>query len=416
MHLHVHPILPQQLRGSVTLPTSKSISARALVMATLAGDCQLHGLSDCDDTRVLQRALSHPTPEIDIMAAGTAMRFATARFAACPGHTHILTGTERMQQRPIRLLVEALRALGAEIEYTAAEGFPPLRITGRELTGGEVTMPADVSSQYISALLMIAPTMPQGLTLHLTGAPASVPYINMTLSLMNNFGANARWTDKETLRVEPGGYKGGVEMTIEPDWSAASYWYEMVALSPDADAHLLLPGLKAQSLQGDSCVWQIFEQLGVKTTFTEEGALLQKSHNLAKMPEKDVLALDFTDCPDLAQTVVVTCAMQRRPLSFSGLQSLRIKETDRITALKTELQKLGVGLETDDSHICFSPHAFTDAEAEPVIATYDDHRMAMAFAPCAYLHPSLRIANPEVVSKSYPDFWNAMEALTQIGH
>ncbi len=406
-----HLTLPQRLRGSVALPASKSVSARALVMAALAGNCRLHGLSDCDDTRVLHRALTQPTPEIDIMAAGTAMRFATAYFAACPGGTHILTGTERMRQRPIRLLVDALRSLGADIEYTAAEGYPPLRITGRELTGGEVSIPANVSSQYISALLMIAPTMPQGLTLRLTGEPASVPYIDMTLSLMQTFGAEARWLDRQTLRVEPGGYRGGTEMTIEPDWSAASYWYEMVALSPDADAGILLCGLKPQSVQGDSCIWQIFEKLGVKTTFNAEGALLQKQPHTSEQSPQEILKADFTDCPDLAQTVVATCAMLHRPFAFSGLQSLKIKETDRIAALQTELQKLGISLETDDSHINLSANAYGTPEATPTIATYDDHRMAMAFAPCAYLYPTLRIAHPHVVSKSYPDFWRDLESV-----
>lgn len=224
---------PRKLHGAVTLPASKSLSARALIAGALAGESRLSGLSDCDDTRVLRRALKEADEVVDIMAAGTAMRFATAYFAATEGPCRILTGTERMKRRPIGILVEALRRLGASISYLQAEGYPPLRIEGRRLHGGEVNLPASVSSQYISAMLLVAPAMTCGLTLHLEGTVMSRPYIDMTLGVMHHFGAKAGWRDGNTLHVEPGTYAPGVSFAVEPDWSAASYWYEMVALSPD---------------------------------------------------------------------------------------------------------------------------------------------------------------------------------------
>ena len=290
-----HIALPEQLRGTVTLPASKSISARALIIAALAGNAQLENLSDCDDTTVLRRALAERSPEIDIHAAGTAMRFGTAFFAVTPGE-HILTGTARMQQRPIRLLVSALKTLGADISYVGAEGFPPLRICGRQLEGGSVCIPADVSSQYISALLLVAPTMRRGLTLHLEGEVVSTPYINMTLNLMRYFGAKADWRDEHTLEVLPVAYNAGQAFHVEPDWSGASYWYELMALSPEKEACIHLPGLREDSVQGDSVVRKLFEPLGVKTTFTEEGI------TLTQMAPEGELMTDFTMCPDLAQT------------------------------------------------------------------------------------------------------------------
>jgi 3-phosphoshikimate 1-carboxyvinyltransferase len=399
--------LPSRLSGTVTLPTSKSLSARALIISALAGAPQPRGLSDCDDTRVLLRALRERGDVIDILAAGTAMRFSTAFFAVTPG-THLITGTARMQQRPIRVLVDALRALGADIRYVGEEGFPPLRVSGRPLRGGALSIPAGISSQYISALLMIAPLLADGLTLTLEGDIVSTPYIHMTLALMRTYGATAEWADDHTLRVAPGGYRREVEFTVEPDWSAASYWYELVALAPDAASTITLPGLRPTSVQGDSVVWQRFRALGVATTFTDAGAVLTRT-----APE-GVLDGDFTACPDLAQTFVVTCALLRRPFHFTGLQSLRIKETDRIAALQHELAHLGVAVTATDSTMTLSA-AGLPAEAAPAtapIATYDDHRMAMAFAPAAFRHPALSIAHPEVVSKSYPAFW---DDLRQVG-
>ena len=406
------PVFSKTLRGTVNLPASKSISARALVMGTLAEGCVLTHLSDCDDTRVLQQALQLRLPEINILAAGTAMRFSTAYFATCAGETHVITGTERMRQRPIKVLVDALRQLGARIDYVGNEGFPPLRIQGTNLEGGEVELPANVSSQYISALLMIGPMLRRGLHLRLLGEVVSRPYIDMTLGLMAQFGAEASWLSSQELIVSPHPYGPGLKFDVEPDWSGASYWYEMVALTQDADARLVLPGLTEKSWQGDSVVRHLFEHLGVQTDYRSEGVVLTKCPVLSR---NTVLELDFTTCPDLAQTVVVTCALLGQPFRFKGLQSLRIKETDRIKALQTELKKLGIDIESvsrpgsEELQMLCPQMVNTAAKVE--IATYDDHRMAMAFAPAAMLCPQLSIAHPEVVSKSYPNFWADLEKM-----
>ena len=407
----IHINLPARLQGTISLPTSKSISARALTISALTGGTQPQGLSDCDDTHALQAAIAHRPAIIDIGAAGTAMRFGTALFACTPGE-HVLTGSPRMLERPIGLLVDALRSLGADITYEGTEGFPPLRVKGHPLKGGHTTIPASVSSQYISALLMIAPTMTEGLTLTLEGEIASRPYIDMTLAIMKAYGAQADWTaEGQAIRVAAGGYRP-TEWTVEPDWSAASYWYEMVALSDDAEACICLKGLRAKSLQGDSCISQIFIPLGVKTTFTEEGAVLTKTAAV------ESLDFDFTHCPDLAQTVVATCAMMDVAFHFNGLKSLKIKETDRIVALQTELRKLGVEVAADNESMTLTTDAaalfksrlrLETAQASTPIATYADHRMALAFAPCAYRFSGLAIAHPEVVSKSYPAFWADLE-------
>lgn len=407
----IHINLPARLQGTISLPTSKSISARALTISALTGGTQPQGLSDCDDTHALQAAIAHRPAIIDIGAAGTAMRFGTALFACTPGE-HVLTGSPRMLERPIGLLVDALRSLGADITYEGTEGFPPLRVKGHPLKGGHTTIPASVSSQYISALLMIAPTMTEGLTLTLEGEIASRPYIDMTLAIMKAYGAQADWTaEGQAIRVAAGGYRP-TEWTVEPDWSAASYWYEMVALSDDAEACICLKGLRAESLQGDSCISQIFLPLGVKTTFTEEGAVLTKTAAV------ESLDFDFTHCPDLAQTVVATCAMMGVAFHFNGLKSLKIKETDRIVALQTELRKLGLEVAADNESMTLTTDAaalfksrlrLETGQVSTPIATYADHRMALAFAPCAYRFPGLAIAHPEVVSKSYPAFWADLE-------
>ena len=401
---------PHHLQATISLPSSKSICNRALIIAALSGkQTRLRNLSDCDDTRVLVRALQSEEEVIDIMAAGTAMRFSTAYFSTTPG-MHIVTGTERMRQRPIGVLVEALRQLGADISYVDAEGFPPLRIQGKPLKGGSISLPANVSSQYISALLMVGPTLAEGLCLHLEGTIISRPYIEMTLSLMRQFGAQAEWTDETTIRVAPQPYRPLKAFSVESDWSAASYWYELVALSPDPAARIVLPYLFEESLQGDSRIREFFLPLGVCTAFTPEGVVLTKQSAAAP----DVLRLDLSEQPDLAQTLVVTCAMLRQPFHFTGLQTLKIKETDRITALRTELQKMGILVgEARDSELFCSDFGATALPPNAFVSidTYDDHRMAMAFAPCALRYPALRINHPEVVSKSYPTFWQHLESL-----
>lgn len=411
------PHFPHTLRAEIDLPSSKSLSNRALLLCALSGPgSSVERMSSCNDTFVMWRALTERTETVDIMAAGTAMRFLTAYFAVCRGESHVLTGTERMLQRPIGVLVNALRALGAEIEYEGREGYPPLRVTGKKLDGGLLRLPANVSSQYISALLMIAPTMEQGLTVELEGEIISCPYIDMTLAMMRSFGASAGWADGQTLRIGAGCYSGEVIYAIESDWSAASYWYEMVALTPDEEACILLPWMYRQSLQGDSAVQKFFEPLGVRTTFDEE----KGTATLTKAPPSlaDANAayeLDLRNQPDLAQTLVVACAMLRRPFRFTGLRSLRIKETDRMAALANELKKFGItlGIEGDDTlYIKEYPDGAPRYDGTP-IATYDDHRMAMAFAPAAILFDGVTFEHPEVVSKSYPNFWEHLKSLSR---
>ena len=375
----------------------------AIINALGNGTHHPENLSDCDDTRVMIRALNDDKETIDIMAAGTAMRFLTAYLSVTPG-TRIITGTERMQQRPIQVLVNALRELGADIEYVANDGFPPLRITGRELRKDTISLPGNVSSQYISALLMVAPVLTNGLTIRLTGDIISRPYINLTLQLMNDFGVRAEWTDDHRLKVEPQAYHS-TPFYVESDWSAASYWYQIVALSKEAE--VTLPGLFKDSYQGDSQVAGIFRSLGVETIYKDKAVILKKN---GKSVER--LDYNFINQPDLAQTFVVTCALLNIPFRFSGLQSLKIKETDRMAALITEMRKLGYILhETDGSVLSWEGERCT-TEEHPAIDTYEDHRMAMAFAPTCLALPEILINNPQVVSKSYPRYW---EDLRQAG-
>jgi 3-phosphoshikimate 1-carboxyvinyltransferase len=395
---------PEEVKCSIKLPASKSISNRALILHALAnGKYMPENLSDCDDTEVMVRALTQNNETIDIMAAGTAMRFLTAYLSTAVGEEHTLTGTERMRHRPIKILVEALRQLGADIEYTENEGFPPLRIRGRQLTGYDVTLKGDVSSQYISALLMVGPTLKNGLRLTLTGEVVSRPYINLTLQLMKEYGGKAEWTSENTIEVAPQQYDPETRFTVENDWSAASYWYQLAALAPKAE--IRLSGLFDKSYQGDRKGGELFAKLGVETRFEENGeVVISKS---GKSPE--VLEADFVEIPDLAQTFVVTCALMGVKFRFTGLQSLRIKETDRISALKNEMRRLGYVVGDEADSIMYWNGERTEPDAVPVIQTYEDHRMAMAFASASLLFPTMMIANPHVVSKSYPTFWREMQ-------
>lgn len=392
---------PSSIKASIQLPASKSISNRALIINALGkGTFTPENLSDCDDTLVMIKALNEESEVIDIMAAGTAMRFLTAYLSVTPGERTI-TGTARMQQRPIQILVNALRELGSQIEYAVNEGFPPLRIKGTELIKSEITLKGNVSSQYISALLMIGPALKNGLTLHLTGEIISRPYINLTLQLMKDFGAQAVWTSPSSITVAPQPYQS-VPFTVESDWSAASYWYQIAALSPESEIELL--GLFEHSYQGDSRGANIFARLGVQTVFTPKGIKLIKSGHL---PEK--LEEDFIDIPDLAQTFVVTCTLLHIPFRFTGLQSLKIKETDRIAALIAELKKMGYVIEEENDSVLMWNGVRCEAESTPIIQTYEDHRMAMAFAPASLCIPNLQIEDPHVVSKSYPSYWSDLE-------
>ena len=392
---------PSAIKATIQLPASKSISNRALIINALAeSNCTPNNLSDCDDTRVMIKALTQDEETIDIMAAGTAMRFLTAYLSVTPGE-RIITGTARMQQRPIQILVNALRELGAEISYTNNEGFPPLHIKGVELKGNEITLKGNVSSQYISALLMIGPALKNGLTLHLSGEIISRPYINLTLQLMQDFGAKAAWTSSDSISVAPQPYTS-IPFTVESDWSAASYWYQIAALSPKTEIELL--GLFRNSYQGDSRGAEVFSRLGITTEFTTKGVKLKKT---GKAPER--LEEDFIDIPDLAQTFVVTCALMNIPFRFTGLQSLKIKETDRIAALKNELKKLGYVIKEENDSVLMWNGERCEPEETPVIATYEDHRMAMAFAPAIISHPTMQIADPQVVTKSYPGYWKDLK-------
>ena len=395
---------PTHITGEVILPASKSISNRALAINMLAGNAKTPvNLSDCDDTRVMLKWLNDRPSTIDIGAAGTAMRFSTALLAVTEG-SHIITGSERMKKRPIGILVNALRQLGAQIEYVEDDGFPPLRIVGNNsLEGGIISLPGNVSSQYISAMLMIGPTLKKGLTLQLTGEIISRPYINMTIAIMHSFGAEVQFVTDNTIVVKPGKYNPN-DYTVENDWSAASYWYEIIALANNTDATIYLPNLYKNSLQGDCKGAEVFRKLGVETQYTSNGVTLRKTP-----VSIELLEYDFVEMPDLAQTFVVTCCMLGVHFHFTGLQSLKIKETDRINALKVEMKKLGYVIEDrNDSELLWQGEL-----CKPIdncsIDTYEDHRMAMAFAPVSMKIGKININDPHVVTKSYPHYWDDLK-------
>lgn len=391
------------LRGSVNLPASKSESNRALIIKALSGaSSQLENLSEANDTQVITRLLQSTANELNAEDAGTVMRFMTA-YLAVTDQQKIITGTPRMQQRPIGVLVDALRQLGAQIEYLGQEGFPPLKFNGFDRTQNHpaaLQVRGDISSQYISALLMVAPLFPKGLTLHLQGKIGSRPYILMTLSLMKHFGVHGTF-DGTTITILPQEYRAN-QYTIESDWSGASYWYSLVALAKEATIEL--KGLRKESFQGDSVIATIMEHLGVRTTYLADEVILTKTDRL------EPFRFDFTDCPDLAQTIAVVAAAKGIAAELTGLESLRIKETDRIAALQNELAKIGGGLE-DQGNGLFRVLPVKEIAADPAFDTYEDHRMAMAFAPLALLTP-VKIAEPGVVRKSYPRFW---QDLAQLG-
>ncbi len=399
---HIHTPV-KAINLEINLPSSKSISNRALILNALAySPYDVENVSDCDDTRVMIRALDSNDTTFDIGAAGTSMRFLTAFLSKTVGEW-ILTGSERMKQRPIKLLVDALISLGARIEYVDNEGFPPLRIYGSALMGGEISLNGGVSSQYISALMMIAPYMQNGLKIELQGTVISVPYIRMTMLMMHEYGVDVTFENNE-IDIRPQTYKP-IQYKVESDWSAASYWYEVLSIV--GDGQIFLHGLNQNSTQGDSKVAALFEQLGVKTDYQPEGVLLTSTGNYCSRFE-----YDFVNQPDLAQTFAVTCCLRGIPFHFSGVQSLKIKETNRIAALIAELTKLGFVLyEPAEGQLAWSGEYLSKGEAlMPSIATYEDHRMAMAFAPASLIQP-ISIEEPQVVSKSYPTFWDDFEKI-----
>ncbi|MCB0431238.1 MAG: 3-phosphoshikimate 1-carboxyvinyltransferase [Flavobacteriales bacterium] len=397
----------QQPSGSLStrirLTASKSESNRALIIRAICRNAfDVLNLAKAKDTETLVSLLEHDANELDVGPAGTTMRFMTAYLACAQangkeGSTRIITGSERMQSRPIGILVDALRTLGADIQYAGKEGYPPLRITSKNLPGGALEVDGSVSSQFISALLLIAPCLTNGLELSFRGKVISRPYLQMTLNMLKYFGADAGWLGDGTIRVGTGKYVPR-DFTVEGDWSSASYWYALVALTPGGEVEL--EGLRDDSLQGDARCVEIFSTLGVVTTFTPKGVRLKQSGHLPAS-----FHYHFIDCPDLAQTVAVVVAALKVPATLDGLESLRIKETDRIEALRVELGKFNVRVEVEgDQRIIIHPEQF---EAKPgiSIATYEDHRMAMAFAPLACKTGSVAIEEPDVVVKSYPDFW-----------
>ena len=402
--------------SEIRLPASKSISNRALILNALSGNkSPVNNLSDCDDTNVMLAAFSSGTNNVNIGAAGTSMRFLTAYLAQKDG-TWTITGSERMKNRPIRILVDALKQLGADIEYMEKEGFPPLKINGKKLQGGKISLDGSVSSQYISALMMIAPAMSEGLTLNLTGNVISQPYIRMTSRMMHDFGVEVEWR-QQTISIKPQNYVP-CAYTVESDWSAASYWYEILSFCPQGSEIKLL-GLFEDSLQGDAKGALLFRSLNVSTEFTDNGVrIINKGLDAcadgvcAGRDESGTeFKYDFVNEPDLAQTFVVTCVLKNIPFRFTGLQSLRIKETDRMSALQKEMKKLGYVIhDYKDCELVWSGER-CEPEANPSIDTYEDHRMAMSFAPAAVIFGKININDPHVVSKSYPGFWDDLKSV-----
>jgi len=391
------------INKSVFISGSKSESNRLLILQQLFSRITISNLSDSDDTHHLQHALSTQDSEINIGHAGTAMRFLTAFFAAQKNRTVILSGSDRMHNRPIKILVDALKDLEAEISYVDKEGYPPLKITGKELKENKVQINGNVSSQYISALLLIASSLPEGLTVELLGEITSIPYIKMTLSLLNQIGIETSF-EGQTIQVKPHQNSKQQDLVVESDWSSASYFYSIIALS-DIGSEIRLSSYKKQSLQGDAVLADIYEHFGVSTTFDENSIILKK---VAKS-KKELLKLDLNKAPDIAQTIAVTCFGLGVSCDLDGLHTLKIKETDRLEALKNELTKLGaiISVTNDSLYLEGSSKIISNVSIE----TYNDHRMAMAFAPLAMLMP-INILDANVVTKSYRNFW---EDLQQIG-
>ncbi|MDL5045114.1 3-phosphoshikimate 1-carboxyvinyltransferase [Oscillatoria amoena NRMC-F 0135] len=393
-----------EVRGVVALPASKSIANRLLVMNALAANViTINNLSQANDTRLLHSILDElsfntiSAVEIDCHDAGTVMRFLTAFFAITEGKW-LLKGTERMHQRPIGILVEKLKELGADIEYLHNEGYPPLLINGTQLKGGEIRIDAGISSQYISALMMIAPYLKNGLTLKLEGKITSKPYISLTTGLMQQCGVHAGFVGN-VITIPEGKYKA-TKTTVESDWSAASYWYAVAAVANRAE--IQLNGLLPDSLQGDSVVARLMEEFGVTTTFTNNGVLIKNGGTVTNHFEHD-----FTDCPDLGPTFIALCGAMGIPARFYGLESLAIKESDRTAALATELKKVGVVFEQNGEYWQLIPNNEALNSSKTIeFDTYNDHRLAMALSVFSIVLSEIKINNPQVIIKSYPTFWD----------
>lgn len=393
------------ISGTINLTAGKSESNRALMIRALCEEhFEIENLAIAKDTQTMQELLEDQGNTKDVGPAGTTMRFLTAFYANTPGE-FVLTGSERMKNRPIKILVDALKTLGADIEYMEKEGCPPLKIKGKKLQGGTVHLDGSVSSQYLSALIMLGPVLPGGLNMVLEGKVASVPYLNMTLKLIAHFGATYTW-EGNVISIKEGKYLPK-DYVIEADWSGASYWYQIAALAKEANLKII--GLKKQSLQGDAAIVEIFQKLGVSSSFLDNSVTLEKQADF-ELPEK--LTYDFSNCPDVAQTLAATVAGLGVEGVFSGLESLRIKETDRIEAIKEELNKFSIEVEVVANDEIIVKAGQLKAPTKKV-ETYDDHRVAMSIAPlCLLLEEEVSIKEPEVVQKSYPDFW---KDLNQVG-
>ena len=387
--------------ATIALPRSKSVSNRALIISALTpGGCPISSLAVCDDVSMMSEALAQGTSasEINVGLAGTAMRFLTAYYAASEGFDLVIDGNERMRCRPIGQLVDALRSMGASIEYTGEEGYPPLRIKGRHLPGGTVRVGSDISSQFVTALLLIAPACTDGLTVVLEGETVSRPYIDLTIGMMRRQGIDVA-ADGNIITVAPGPYSPQ-PIEVEADWTAASYWYEITALSA---GWIDLEGLSPDSFQGDRAVADIFRRICVDTEWDDDmPSLAHLSPNPDQAPR---LHADLSGNPDIAQTLAVTLCMLNIPFRLSGVGNLRVKETDRLEALRRELMKVGFILEVERDALVWEGER-VPARGIPSIDTYGDHRMAMAFAPMSIFIPALEIKNSEVVAKSYPGFWD----------
>lgn len=389
----------------IELSGSKSETNRILLLQVLFPAISLHNISNADDTQIMQQVLQSKESVINIHHAGTAMRFLTAYFAIQEGREVILTGSARMKQRPVKILVDALRELGATIEYTEKEGYPPLHIKGKNLSNSSVTIKADVSSQYITALLLIGAKLPKGITITLAGGITSLPYIEMTLGLLNSIGIQAS-LNNNVLIVTPVKELKPITLAAESDWSSASYYYAVIALSP-IGSKISLSSFKQNSLQGDSALVVIYKNFGVVTAFEGDTITLIKVHQDYANP----IELDLKKTPDIAQTIAVTCFGLNIKCKLTGLHTLKIKETDRLEALKTELEKFGAMVTITEDSLSLTGRKVNPSSQEIAVDTYNDHRMAMAFAPLA-LKYSFTVSDAEVVSKSYPNFW---EDLKKIG-
>lgn len=402
MRLRLSAPQEKKIQKAIQITGSKSETNRSLLLRALFPNISIENLSNSDDGEVMQKGLQKSFGEVDIHHAGTAMRFLTAYFASQPNKEVVLTGSQRMQERPIKVLVEALRSLGADIQYVKGEGYPPLKITGKKLTKSQVSLPANISSQYISALLLIAPSLENGLELELVGKITSVPYIKMTLGLLEQIGVNAIFEGNK-IKVEPKETINDTKLVVESDWSSASYFYSIAALC-EVGTKIKLSSYKQDSLQGDSVLSKIYTDFGVTTAFSDNQITLEKTEG----SRQENVSYDLSNAPDIAQTIAVTCLGLGMGCHLTGLHTLPIKETDRLAALQTEMSKFGAKVTIDNESLTLQP--ITAIKSGVDVDTYNDHRMAMAFGPLA-LKTDLIVNDAGVVSKSYPDFWKDLKTL-----